>query len=141
MMSIRSAALGDVAALQQLFLQLGYQTEPGPLSAHLAQGDSHRRILVAESGGVLNGVLVMNFIVPVHEAGTWAVISALVIDEAYRGAGTGAQLLAAAEQIARARRCTQVELSSSERRTRAHAFYEHNGYREVRKRFVKRLAA
>ncbi|HCH38904.1 MAG TPA: hypothetical protein DE191_05160 [Enterobacter sp.] len=36
--------------------------------------------------------------------------------------------------------CTQIELSGSERRVRAHNFYENNGDKEVRKRFVKRLA-
>ncbi|ABU77178.1 hypothetical protein ESA_01924 [Cronobacter sakazakii ATCC BAA-894] len=38
----------------------------------------------------------------------------------------------------RAQGCTQIELSSSESRVRAHHFYDAQGYREVRKRFVKR---
>lgn len=34
----------------------------------------------------------------------------------------------------------QIELSSSVTRTRAHTFYERNGYQEKRLRFVKTLA-
>jgi len=35
--------------------------------------------------------------------------------------------------------CSQIELSSSIARTRAHLFYEQNGYEEKRMRFVKFL--
>ena len=62
---------------------------------------------------------------------------ALVVDEACRGAGAGAQLLAAAEGFAQAHGCAQLELSSSATRTRAHRFYEQNGYQEKRLRFLK----
>ncbi|HEX7688855.1 MAG TPA: GNAT family N-acetyltransferase [Burkholderiaceae bacterium] len=48
-------------------------------------------------------------------------------------------MLAAAEDRARAAGCSHVELSSNERRTRAHAFYEREGFAEVRRRFVKRF--
>lgn len=81
----------------------------------------------------------VNFITPIHENGLWALISALVIAESSRGAGIGRKLLIASEQIALDKGCSQIELSSSERRTRAHKFYENNGYKEVRKRLVKLL--
>ncbi|MDU7187673.1 MAG: GNAT family N-acetyltransferase, partial [Klebsiella sp.] len=48
-------------------------------------------------------------------------------------------LLAEAERIAAASGCSQIELSSSERREQAHKFYQNNGYKEVRKRFLKSL--
>ena len=76
---------------------------------------------------------------PLHENGAWGVISALVVDELYRGAKIGERLLLEAEHFAESRGCTQIELSSSERREQAHKFYQKNGYQEVRKRFVKRL--
>ncbi|WP_256922703.1 GNAT family N-acetyltransferase, partial [Klebsiella pneumoniae] len=77
---------------------------------------------------------------PVHENRLWALISALVIEESSRGSGIGQQLLHAAERLARDKQCAHIELSSSEKRIRAHQFYENNGYKEVRKRFVKHLS-
>jgi GNAT superfamily N-acetyltransferase len=47
--------------------------------------------------------------------------------------------LSAAEQFAMQHGCSQIELSSSIARTRAHMFYERNGYEEKRMRFVKFL--
>jgi len=137
---IRAAALNDIPSLQTLFLQLGYQTEPENLKRHITEANTGFSVLVAEAEQGVCGVIVVNFITPVHENGLWALISALVIDESARGTGIGQKLLIAAEQHALDKGCTQMELSSSERRIRAHHFYENNGYQEVRKRFVKRLA-
>lgn len=137
---IRAAALNDIPTLQTLFLQLGYQTEPENLKRHINDANNSFNLLVAEAEQGVCGVIVVNFISPVHENGLWALISALVIDESARGTGIGQKLLLAAEQHALEKGCTQIELSSSERRVRAHHFYENNGYKEVRKRFVKLLA-
>ena len=139
MISIRTAELKDTDALQILFRQLGYQTRADSLQTRITEAGSHMQMLVAETNAGVCGVIVVNFIMPAHEAGLWALISALVIDESARGAGTGQRLLAEAERIAAEKNCTQIELSSSERRERAHKFYENQGYSEVRKRFVKLL--
>ncbi|WP_225759514.1 GNAT family N-acetyltransferase [Leclercia sp. Marseille-Q4284] len=137
---IRAAALKDIPSLQTLFLQLGYQTDPEKLTRHITEANNGFNLLVAEAEQGVCGVIVVNFITPVHESGLWALISALVINESTRGTGIGQKLLIAAEQLALDKGCTQIELSSSERRVRAHNFYENNGYKEVRKRFVKLLA-
>jgi len=140
MVSVRTAELKDIPSLIRLFLQLGYPTEADSLKRHIGEAQSSMSILVAASEEEVCGVVVINFITPVHENGLWALISALVIDESARGGGTGQKLLLAAGQLAADKNCSQIELSSSETRVRAHKFYESNGYREVRKRFVKRLA-
>lgn len=139
MILIRSSESKDIPSLKKLFLQLGYQTDTESLEQRICdeQKQSTLCILVAELEKEVCGVVVINFITPVHENSLWALISALVIDESSRGAGIGHQLLIAAERIALDKKCSQIELSSSERRTRAHKFYENNGYKEVRKRFVK----
>lgn len=140
MIVIRAAELNDIPSLQRLFLQLGYQTDAERLQRHIHEKNESLSVFVAESEKENRGVIVVNLITPVHEPGLWALISALVIDESARGAGIGQQLLIAAERLALEKGCTQIELSSSERRVRAHNFYESNGYKEVRKRFVKLLA-
>lgn len=137
---IRAATLNDIPSLHTLFMQLGYQTEPENLKRHINDANTSFTMLVAEAEQQVRGVIVVNFITPVHENGLWALISALVINESARGTGIGQKLLIAAEQHALDKGCTQIELSSSEKRVRAHNFYENNGYKEVRKRFVKRLA-
>ncbi|MEI7369992.1 GNAT family N-acetyltransferase [Pectobacterium sp. 1950-15] len=140
MILIRAAESKDVPSLKKLFLQLGYQTDIDSLKQRIGEAQSTFCILVAELDKEICGVVVINFIIPVHENSLWALISALVIDESSRGAGIGQQLLIASERMALDKKCSQIELSSSERRTRAHKFYENNGYKEVRKRFVKLLA-
>ena len=139
MVLIRTAELKDVSSLKKLFLQLGYQTDTECLKQHINQVQENFNVLVAELEKEVCGVIVVNFITPIHENSLWALISALVIDESSRGAGAGKKLLTAAERIAFDKGCSQIELSSSERRVRAHKFYESNGYKEVRKRFIKNL--
>ncbi|MDY0890187.1 GNAT family N-acetyltransferase [Kosakonia sp. CFBP8986] len=139
MISIRAAELKDIPSLKRLFLQLGYETEHAILEQCLRDQHDTLCTLVAESEKEVCGVIVINFIMPVHENNLWALISALVIDESLRGQGVGQQLLIASERIAAIKRCSQIELSSNETRVKAHKFYENNGYKEVRKRFVKLL--
>lgn len=139
MVLIRAAELKDTPSLQKLFLQLGYETESKSLEQRISESHSNMTVLVAELEQKVCGVLVVNFIRPIHEDGLWALISALVVDEASRGLRIGQQLLVASERVALDKGCTKIELSSSERRVRAHSFYESNGFKEVRKRFVKIL--
>ena len=139
-MLVRAATQEDAAAVAGLLGQLGYPSSAGEVAARLAaRGGAAVLAFVAEADGRLAGVIVLNLIEPLHVEGRWAIVSALVVDEARRGTGVGAVLLAEAERFARAQGCTQVELSSNESRTRAHAFYRQQGFEEVRKRFVKKL--
>lgn len=128
--------------MAELFGQLGYPTTVADLERRwrdrLAAADI--RAIVAEDAGGVIGVLVLHLIAPLHESRKWAMISALVVDEAVRGSGAGALLLSYAEQEALRGGCAHIELSSSESRVRAHQFYLRHGFAEVRKRFVKRYA-
>ena len=142
MLHLRIAESHDAGRIAELFLQLGYANTGTELKERLAErfADSADRICVAEQGGRVEGVIVLNYILPFHAEGKWAMISALVVDQALRSSGVGAALLAHAEAHALAAGCSRVELSSNESRTRAHAFYLKRGFAEVRKRFVKRYA-
>jgi GNAT superfamily N-acetyltransferase len=74
--------------------------------------------------------------------GRWGRVVALVVDERARGLGVGRRLLAATEQAAVARGCVRMEITSSRRRTGAHAFYRSLGYAdrcEDSARFLKDL--
>lgn len=97
MISIRAAELKDIPSLKRLFLQLGYETEHAILEQRLRDQHDTLCTLVAESEKEVCGVIVINFIMPVHENNLWALISALVIDESSRGQGVGQQLLIASD--------------------------------------------
>jgi GNAT superfamily N-acetyltransferase len=133
----------DVVKASELFGQLGYPTTAETLRVRAAanERDPAVKVLVAEDCERVVGVLVVHLLTPWHEDTRWAVVSALVVDNSARSKGTGALLLHEAETFARAMGCSHLELSSSEARLRAHAFYERAGFREVRKRFVKILMA
>ncbi|MES2017328.1 MAG: GNAT family N-acetyltransferase [Pseudomonadota bacterium] len=138
---IRPARLADASRIAELFVQLDYPAAAAGLQARLQLqlADPGTEVLVAQDGGDLVGVLVMHVLAPLHVAQPWAVISALVVDDQRRSLGAGAALVAGAQQAALARDCAHMELSCSERRTRAHDFYSGLGFVEVRKRFKKPL--
>lgn len=138
-MKIRKAGLYDADALAVLLVQLGYTCPPSDIASRIALQSTPGRdvVLVAECDALVRGVLILHIHTPIHVSRKWALISAFVVDEAVRGQGIGAALLKAAEQHALMVGCSQVELSSSESRIRAHAFYEQHGYVEKRKRFVR----
>ena len=140
-MTIREAASADVERIAALFGQLGYPNDAAQLAWRLAAvpaGDT-MRVLVAQEGDTVAGVAVVHVMAPLHVPDRWALLSALVVDDGQRSGGIGAALLLAAEAFAREQGCAQLELSSNVVRTRAHRFYERQGYREKRMRFVKML--
>jgi GNAT superfamily N-acetyltransferase len=141
-MNIREAATEDLERIVQLFEQLGYLTEVEQVEKHLHElrQSASGEAFVAEDGGNIVGVAIVHTIKPLHVQGSWALLSALVVDGERRSSGVGASLLTAAEGFALQHGCSQLELSSSSARTRAHMFYERNGYQEKRLRFVKILA-
>jgi GNAT superfamily N-acetyltransferase len=141
-MILRPARAGDAAALSELFGQLGYPASVEEVRARLeTRGGASVHSLVAELDGAVGGVINIHLLEPLHEPGRWALVSSLVVRDTLRSSGIGAALLAAAEDLAWDAGCSTIELSSSERRIRAHAFYERQGFEEVRKRFVKRRPA
>jgi len=138
-MQIREATEQDLEQIVPLFAQLGYASNPDWVGRQLRALHQNQsgRALVAEASGVVAGVAVVHLMRPIHVESPWALLSALVVDEGCRSAGIGQGLLAAAEAFAIGHGCSQLELSSSIRRSRAHAFYQQNGYQEKRLRFVK----
>ena len=113
--SSRAAEAEDIPSLQTLFLQLGYQTETAILAQRITAPQSMMSTLVAETENAVCGVIVINFILPVHENRLWALISALVIEESSRGSGIGQQLLQAMSASPVINNALQIELSSSEK--------------------------
>jgi len=142
-MTIRQATTADLARIATLFGQLGYPNDAGQLARRLAAAPAGDmlQVLVAQEGDAVAGVAVVHVMAPLHVPDRWALLSALVVDDAHRSGGIGAALLEAAEAFALEHGCAQLELSSNVARTRAHRFYERQGYREKPVRFVKMLVS
>ncbi|MCU6434843.1 GNAT family N-acetyltransferase [Undibacterium sp. Jales W-56] len=138
-MNIRIAQSQDAEKLTGLFNQLGYVSVSSEIATRIVtRTDTASSIMfVAEEGSTIVGMIALHINFPFHESGKWGVISAFVVSDSARSKGIGAMLLRHAEFHAKSAGCTQIELSSSEARIRAHEFYEKNGYSEKRKRFVK----
>ncbi|WP_232666788.1 GNAT family N-acetyltransferase [Pseudonocardia sp. TRM90224] len=130
-LDIRPAEPADVPALTRLTHELGYPSSTedevtGRLTTWTGRDDL--LVLVAASGEQVVGVAALAVIPYFERPGSWGRVVALVVDARTRGLGVGRTLLAATEQAALARGCTNMEISSARRRVDAHAFYRSVGY-------------
>jgi GNAT superfamily N-acetyltransferase len=138
--AVRSAEPRDRATLAALIGQLGYAVTPGEVSDRLdAMEAEGRLVLVAELGGAVVGCLSTSVMRVLHRPAPVGRISMMVVEEALRGRGIGAELVRAAERELAARGCHMVEVTSNVRRTEAHRFYERLGYEHTSVRLAKEL--
>jgi GNAT superfamily N-acetyltransferase len=95
--------------------------------------------LVAEVDGAVVGFVDLEFRTRLNFDAPQAWIPDLVVAEAERSRGAGRALLARAEELARERGCWGISLESATWRTRAHAFYLREGWKDTGKSFSKAL--
>jgi GNAT superfamily N-acetyltransferase len=132
----------DAAAIAELTTQLGYPVEAEAQAARIAD------VLAAAPQDHLGLVAVDDADRPigwVHverlrhlEADATAVLMGVVVDEAHRSGGIGAELLAAAEAWAIGAGCRRMTVRSRIQRERAHRFYLRHGYEVEKTSFVFR---
>jgi GNAT superfamily N-acetyltransferase len=145
--AIRDAVAEDWPAVAGLLVELGRDVSPSAVSnpsyvirfgGHLALRES--RTLVAEEAGTgIVGFLDMEFRQRLGHPRPQAWVNDLVVTEPRRGAGIGGALLSRAEELARRRGCFRMSLETAGWRERTHAFYEHEGWTDNGKWFVKLL--
>ena len=137
---IRPAGARDGAALARLIGQLGYQVGEEEAADRLAIMQAEGRVvLVAELDGAIVGCLSTSVMRVLHRPAPVGRISMMVVDEALRSRGIGAQLVRAAEEALAEQGCYMVEVTSHVRRTDAHRFYERLGYERTSVRLAKEL--
>jgi GNAT superfamily N-acetyltransferase len=139
-MRIRAASAQDAAELARLIDELGYPVTSEEIEARLkileAAGEC---ALVAEQDGKVVACLTTSTTKVLHRPAPVGRISMMVVDEALRGHGIGAELVAAAEGLLAQRGCQLVEVTSNLRRTDAHRFWEREGYQRTSARFAKQV--
>ena len=140
-LSVRLAVHEDAAAIAPLVTQLGYPSAAAEVEARLARLKDHPdiRAYVAEQDGRMLGIVGVMVFPAFHRDGLHGYITALVVDEAARGAGVGGALLKVAEGWFAERGVKRVNLTTALHREDAHAFYEKHGYTFTGKRFSKVL--
>lgn len=146
--TVRVAREEDLPRLLELFYQLSQlgerphaaarlPTEDDLRAFHAVQADERATCLVLEDEGQVVGTISL-YVLPAFSHGRpFGIIENVVVDEAARGAGLGRQLMDAAESLARDRGCYKVSFTSNAKRTDAHGFYEHLGFRATHKGFTK----
>ncbi len=137
--TIRPARREDVPAIVALLaddpLGRGRETssEPLPPAYWRAFDDiaaqSGNFLLVVESGGAVAACLQLTIIPGLSRRGMKrGLIEAVRVSAARRGHGLGEQLVRHAIEIARAKGCGLVELTSDKTRADAHRFYQRLGF-------------
>jgi GNAT superfamily N-acetyltransferase len=139
---VREATPADAEALASLSGQLGYSVDVPTMVHRLARVEGGVVLVALDAEGL---VCAMAHAAPRRPlvAEPFVEIAALVVDEAARGSGAGAVLLAAVEAWAYEQGFTGVRVRSNVLRERAHRFYLREGYIEQKRQavFLKRLNA
>jgi predicted N-acetyltransferase YhbS len=135
---VRPAGPGDCPALERLIRQLGYDEGGDDIAARLAaMTEASRLVLVAEVERQVVGCLSTSVMPVLHRPRPVGRISMMVVEEARRGLGIGAELVRAAEAALVEMGCGLIEVTSNVARTDAHRFYERLGYQKTSVRLAR----
>jgi len=142
--TVRRATVHDFESVIRLLGELGRPTVAPDDADHLAAFErylsrSDAAALVAEVDGEVVGFVDLEFRQRLNVTAEQAWIPDLIVSETARSRGVGAALLAAATDLARKRECFGMELESASWRTRAHAFYEREGWSRTGLSFTQML--
>jgi GNAT superfamily N-acetyltransferase len=141
--NIRRAKSSDAARIAALSTELGYPARPREMRFRLSRlkPASENAVFVAENDQrEVVGWLHVS-VTHLLEVPRRAEVNGLIVSEAHRSQGAGAELLQAAERWARSKKCVGMSVRSNVIRERAHKFYERHGYEhyKTQKAFRKPL--
>src|SRR3954462_3875845 len=132
-MIIRPMGSCDIDRVATLVTQLGYPATSLDIVRRFERidGRDDQILLVADSDAAAIGWIHVAAH-PCLEHDASAEILGLVVADDYRGQGSGAALVKAAEPWAAARGCGILRVRSRIARERAHAFYERCGFHRIK---------
>ena len=139
-MKIRQARIDDIASLQVLSIQLGYEYPMEKMEQKLGKilDDPDHRVLVAlDNANIVGYIHIERY--QTFYADDLINILGIVVDTSCRGKGIGTALLHEAEQIAKELNAVGIRANSASSRIQAHEFYRKNGFSSEKdqKRFIK----
>jgi ribosomal protein S18 acetylase RimI-like enzyme len=139
MIEIRPIKKNDLLQVHRLLLQLSGSVESSSLSAQTQLEDLFTYItahpemyqtLVAEEEGTVVGLIALVFYRVWYHPGGTALITELVIDEAYRGKGIGSMLIDEGIKAAQAHGMDEIEVGTECQNAGAQRFYRRCGFGE-----------
>jgi GNAT superfamily N-acetyltransferase len=140
---IRRAKSSDAARIAMLSTELGYPATPSEMKSRLSRlkPASDNAVFVAENDqrevvGWLHVSVTRLLEVPLRGE-----VNGLIVSEAHRSKGAGAELLLAGVGWAQSKKCASMSVRSNVIRERAHQFYERHGFEhyKTQKAFRKPL--
>lgn len=149
MLTLRAARPTDLDALIQLLATLfSLEADFRPDAqrqrrglARMLEDPARRLVLVAERDGQVIGMVTVQLVVSTAEGGEAGLVEDLVVAAPHRGAGVGRRLLAFAEEWARARGATRLQLLADRENALALGFYARLGWAPTRLVCVRRGGA
>ncbi|HJH26406.1 MAG TPA: hypothetical protein C5S37_12325 [Methanophagales archaeon] len=141
-MSIRPSKESDEASVYDLItLLMGFSLDRESFHDVFVQNLHDDTVLyyVAESDGCVVGFASLHIESQLHHAGLVGEIQELIVQETFRGKGTGAQLVSRLEQEAQKRGCVSIEVTTSHYRVDAQRFYARVGFTRTHVNFTKNL--
>jgi GNAT superfamily N-acetyltransferase len=138
---VREATPADAAALAPLLTELGYPSDPQAVAERVATlaADKWSGVWVAVVNGAIAGAASAHASPLLSRDARICRITAMIVTESAQGAGVGRALLARVEQEARDWNCDRIEVTSSDHRAGAHAFYARLGFQAKPHRFIRSL--
>ena len=135
---IRRATESDLPAIERLVVELvgsladgeGASVETALENSRSVLRDASARILLAEDGGAVVGLISFSARRTLTHEGLSGLIDELVVAEGHRGGGVGRQLVRAAVQCCRELGCCEVEVSTESSNAGARGFYRSCGFEE-----------
>ncbi|BCY14305.1 GNAT family N-acetyltransferase [Actinoplanes sp. L3-i22] len=106
--------------------------EPGPgiwAAFDAIEKDPNNELIIGVRDGAVAGTCQLTYLPGLSRGGAWRMqVEAVRIRSDLRGSGHGAALMRWAIERARERGCEMVQLTSDNKRTAAHRFYERLGF-------------
>ena len=137
---MRRAEAHDAAAVASLLGELGYPTTEAEARERLDSRDfASALVLVASEDDDVVGLLAADPVPYFPDGSMLLRITALVVTERRRRSKVGQFLIDAAAAYARDHGCSALEVTTAERRTGAHRFYESLGFTRTGLRFLRVL--
>ncbi len=137
---IRAASATDIDALAELLgVLFSMEVDFRPDRARQLRGLAlmladplRRKVLVAERGGSVIGMVTGQLVVSTAEGAPSVVVEDVVVQAGERGRGVGRRLLVAIEDWAHERGATRLQLLADRENADALGFYERMGWRGTR---------
>lgn len=104
-----------------------------------ALASEQQEYIVARVAERVIGLITIRIVNNLWAQGNLLEIDVLIVDEAFRGMQVGTRLLEKSIAIAEQNHCRTVEVTSHVDRTRAHNFYEANGFKKLAFHFLREI--